>query len=47
MELDADRDRWFTADAAKEYGFIDHVVAREADVDNAGKSSVPPMGKSE
>jgi len=47
VELDADRDRWFTADAAKEYGFIDHVVAREADVDNAGKSSVPPMGKSE
>ena len=47
VELDADRDRWFTADAAKEYGFIDHVVAREADVDNAGKSTVPPMGKSE
>jgi ATP-dependent Clp protease protease subunit len=24
---DADRDRWFTAEEAKEYGFIDHVVA--------------------
>jgi ATP-dependent Clp protease protease subunit len=23
---DADRDRWFTADEAKDYGFIDHVV---------------------
>jgi len=25
---DADRDRWFTAEEAKEYGFIDHVVSR-------------------
>jgi ATP-dependent Clp protease protease subunit len=25
---DADRDRWFTAEAAKAYGFIDHVVTR-------------------
>jgi ATP-dependent Clp protease, protease subunit len=24
---DADRDRWFTAEQAKEYGFIDHVIA--------------------
>ncbi len=46
VELDADRDRWFTAEAAKEYGFIDHVVARESDVENASKSSVPPMGQS-
>jgi ATP-dependent Clp protease protease subunit len=23
---DADRDRWFTADEAKAYGFIDHVI---------------------
>jgi ATP-dependent Clp protease protease subunit len=32
VERDADRDRWFTAEQAKEYGFIDHVVtnAREA-----------------
>jgi ATP-dependent Clp protease protease subunit len=32
IERDADRDRWFTADAAKDYGFIDHVItnAREA-----------------
>jgi ATP-dependent Clp protease protease subunit len=26
IESDSDRDRWFTADAAKEYGFVDHVV---------------------
>ncbi|PXY27940.1 ATP-dependent Clp protease proteolytic subunit [Prauserella muralis] len=25
---DADRDRWFTADEAREYGFVDHVVRR-------------------
>jgi ATP-dependent Clp protease protease subunit len=23
---DADRDRWFTADEAREYGFVDHIV---------------------
>jgi ATP-dependent Clp protease protease subunit len=25
---DSDRDRWFTAQEALEYGFIDHVVSR-------------------
>src|SRR3978361_1524457 len=32
VETDADRDRWFTSEQAKDYGFIDHVVtnAREA-----------------
>ena len=32
VERDADRDRWFTAEQAMEYGFIDHVIssAREA-----------------
>jgi len=25
---DADRDRWFTAEQAREYGFVDHVVRR-------------------
>jgi ATP-dependent Clp protease protease subunit len=25
---DSDRDRWFTAQEALEYGFIDHVVTR-------------------
>ena len=27
IEKDSDRDRWFTADEAKEYGFVDHVVS--------------------
>ena len=30
VETDADRDRWFTAEQAKEYGFIDKVVAAPA-----------------
>ncbi len=30
IEADSDRDRWFTAEEAKEYGFIDHVIDRSA-----------------
>src|SRR4029077_14488044 len=26
IETDSDRDRWFTADQAREYGFVDHVI---------------------
>jgi ATP-dependent Clp protease protease subunit len=25
---DSDRDRWFSAEEAKEYGFVDHVISR-------------------
>jgi ATP-dependent Clp protease protease subunit len=32
IEVDSDRDRWFTAAEAKEYGFIDQVIERAADV---------------
>jgi ATP-dependent Clp protease, protease subunit len=32
IEADSDRDRWFTAAEAKEYGFIDQVIERAADV---------------
>jgi ATP-dependent Clp protease protease subunit len=28
VEADSDRDRWFTAEEAKDYGFIDAVIAR-------------------
>jgi ATP-dependent Clp protease protease subunit len=28
IETDSDRDRWFTADEAREYGFIDQVIDR-------------------
>ena len=30
IEADSDRDRWFTAEEAKEYGFIDRVIERSA-----------------
>lgn len=38
IEKDSDRDRWFTADEAKEYGFVDHVFSR---ADQAGTSDNP------
>jgi ATP-dependent Clp protease protease subunit len=36
---DADRDRWFTAEEALEYGFIDHVEAHAGDVSGGGGTS--------
>ncbi|MFT3714858.1 MAG: ATP-dependent Clp protease proteolytic subunit [Gordonia sp. (in: high G+C Gram-positive bacteria)] len=30
IEADADRDKWFTADQAKDYGIVDHVVTSVA-----------------
>ena len=32
IETDSDRDRWFTAEQAKEYGFIDHVYVAAAQI---------------
>jgi ATP-dependent Clp protease protease subunit len=32
IEADSDRDRWFTAQEAQDYGFIDQVIERAADV---------------
>jgi ATP-dependent Clp protease protease subunit len=39
IEEDSDRDRWFTAPEAAEYGFIDRVVARANQVPSAGPVS--------
>jgi len=39
VEADSDRDRWFTADQAKEYGFIDHVVRSANEVPSEGAVS--------
>jgi ATP-dependent Clp protease protease subunit len=36
INSDADRDRWFTASEALEYGFIDHVVERADSVAGGG-----------
>jgi ATP-dependent Clp protease protease subunit len=34
INKDSDRDRWFTAQEALEYGFVDHVVSRAAMTDS-------------
>jgi ATP-dependent Clp protease protease subunit len=39
IEEDSDRDRWFTAEEAKEYGFVDNVVQRAAQVPSSGAVS--------
>ena len=31
IDADSDRDRWFTPDAAKEYGLIDHVITKRGE----------------
>lgn len=36
IEADSDRDRWFTADEAQVYGFVDHVVRSARDVAGDG-----------
>jgi ATP-dependent Clp protease protease subunit len=35
IEKDSDRDRWFTAEAALAYGFIDHVYERASQIKTA------------
>ncbi|MPZ83417.1 MAG: ATP-dependent Clp protease proteolytic subunit [Actinophytocola sp.] len=34
ITADADRDRWFTAEEARDYGFVDHVVNRVTQTPN-------------
>jgi ATP-dependent Clp protease protease subunit len=34
VQADSERDRWFTAEQAQQYGFVDHVVSRVAQVPN-------------
>ncbi len=36
IEQDSDRDRWFTAEEAQSYGFVDHVVRSAHQVDGSG-----------
>jgi ATP-dependent Clp protease protease subunit len=36
IDRDSDRDRWFTADEAKDYGFVDNVVRSAHQVDGSG-----------
>ena len=39
IERDSDRDRWFTADEARDYGFVDQDVARANQVPSEGAVS--------
>ena len=39
IERDADRDRWFTAEAAAAYGLVDQVVQRASDVPRDARST--------
>jgi ATP-dependent Clp protease protease subunit len=39
IEEDADRDRWFTAEEAKEYGFVDQVIRSAVEVPSEGPVS--------
>jgi ATP-dependent Clp protease protease subunit len=39
IEKDSDRDRWFTADEARDYGFIDQVVRSARQVPSSGAVS--------
>jgi ATP-dependent Clp protease protease subunit len=39
IEADSDRDRWYTAEEAKDYGFVDHVVRKAAQVPAEAPSS--------
>jgi ATP-dependent Clp protease, protease subunit len=36
IEKDSDRDRWFTAEEAKEYGFVDHVYTHAGQAPGGG-----------
>jgi len=44
---DGDRDHWFTAPEALEYGFIDKIVARAGDVTGGGGTEAGPTGSSQ
>ena len=39
IEADSDRDRWFTADQAKDYGFVDRVIRSATEVPTQGPVS--------
>ena len=39
VERDSDRDRWFTAEEARDYGFVDHVVTTAKQVPSEGPVS--------
>ena len=42
IEKDSDRDRWFSAEEAKDYGFVDHVFTSAVQANSGGVGSVDP-----
>jgi len=42
IERDSDRDRWFTAEEAKEYGFVDHVITAATQTGTSTDNPVTP-----
>lgn len=42
VEVDGDRDHWFTAQEALEYGFIDHIQSSSRDVAGSGGTAGGP-----
>ena len=42
IERDSDRDRWFTAAEAKEYGFVDHVIKNATQTSGSDDNPVAP-----
>ena len=44
IERDSRRDRWFSAEEAREYGFVDHVVASVDDVAPSGNRPLVGLG---
>lgn len=45
IERDSDRDRWFTAEEAKEYGFVDAVFTRAAQAEGRPSTDAPLTGE--
>jgi ATP-dependent Clp protease protease subunit len=44
IEKDSDRDRWFSAEEAKSYGFVDHVFSSAAQAGGRGSDDNPVTG---
>ena len=42
---DGDRDRWFTAEEALAYGFVDHIREHAADVSGGGGTDTSPAAQ--
>ncbi len=45
IENDSDRDRWFTAEEAKDYGFVDHVVTNVGSISESVSEATSTSGK--